>query len=272
MNTNLVMDMDMNIENTNNFPSLSMENLKNTIDNEVDNKNVVINKVVKPIKKRACEKILEGLHCIYGFRCTFAHSIAELVIDDCMHGKRCYSVFFDRNGVYCNNGDRICRRLHPSESLELYHKRVETKKNMPTLPDEVAKVSAKCTKMCRVVLQNTKCEILECQYAHSLEELIVSDCGYGDTCIHVKRDGDEYKNIDPKNKVCMRIHPDETIENVVKRRAEEIEKPSYSLFPKGVSIKVDYGKTSIKTPQNYVINVLKTALDNGIKDLSITTY
>lgn len=269
MRSNMNTNLDMNIENTNNFPSLSMENLKNTISNESV---FEVEKITKPIKKRACQNILEGLNCTYGARCTFAHAIAELVVDNCMHGGRCYSVFFDKNGVYCNNGDRICRRLHPSESLELYHKRVETKKNMPTFPDEVAKLSAKCTKMCRVTLQNTKCETPDCQYAHNLEELIVSDCGYGDICIHIKRDGDEYTNKDPKNKVCMRIHPNETIENVVKRRSEEVEKPSYSIFPKGVSIKVDYGMTTFKTPQNYIINVLKSALDSGIKDFSIKTY
>jgi len=57
-----------------------------------------------------------------------------------------------------------------------------------------------------------------CRFAHSLKELKVEKCAYGYRCFDVEYISDSYvnrKNL--KNRVCNRIHPEETIENVHKR-------------------------------------------------------
>ena len=278
--------LNMDIENANNFPELCKENLTNKKGKVVVSKPVasptrlevrpVIMADTRPtrqIKRRPCETILKGEKCTYGSRCTFVHSLSELFVDECMHGRKCYLIREKETCIYENSGERCCTRLHPDESLINFHRRVDTKKYIPNLPEEIPKFNARCTKMCRTFLQGVKCEFPECYFAHTLEELVWSDCGFKDKCIHVEK-GDEgvYTNVDAVKKVCMRRHPDETILSIVKRRAEEPEKPSYSLFPEGTRIKVENGKTHISTPQKDLIKVFHTALEKGIRGLSVSAY
>jgi len=276
-NLNSIMSINLNTDMLV-FPELSFGNLKNksykkTVPLPVIKEDDVTSVKQTIIKRKPCDTVSRGESCTYGARCTFAHAINELVVNDCMYGRSCYLVKLNKEGEYVNNGYKLCTRKHPEENLDLYHKRVETKKYV-NLPYELLKFSAKFTKMCRTYLQNIKCETEDCQYAHKIDDLVLSECGFKENCIHIMKDleNGSYINADPYNKVCVRRHPGETPENVVIRRSEEVEKPSYALFPKGVSIKVVNGRTLIKSPQDEIVNVTKIALENGIKDLSISVY
>ena len=198
------------------------------------------------------------------FTYNFQHLI---IVDNCVWGSDCRA--FGNKSTRNFGVEMIkCNRKHPGESLEDFHNRV-TKNKTPLLPDEVLPFSAKYTKMCKNIINNNECTLSDCQYAHKIEELVLSDCGFAKTCIHVKLENGVYINTDAKNKVCVRRHHLETPENVVSRRTEEIEKPSYSLFPKGTTIKIESGKTIIKTSQEKIVDVFQTALINGITNVQV---
>ena len=273
MNTNL------NIDNMNTFPNLSFKNIKNIKDKVKSNMlQPILEKISKNsnIKRLACKTILNGEICSYGNKCSFAHSIRDMIVDDCMNGSRCYFVYVNKDGVYMNNGDKICRRKHISETIENFHERVQTKKYNANLHDENPKFSVKCTKMCKTVLQENKCETENCQYAHRIEELILTDCGFKDKCIYVVKKNETFLNIDCKRKVCIRKHPGETPENVVKRRKDEqeVNRPSIHTinFPEGVTTEIKDGTFFIRTPYNSAMVTLSVAMKNNIKNINLTTY
>lgn len=56
----------------------------------------------------------------------------------------------------------------------------------------------------------------KCRFAHSKEELIVSNCVFGNSCRFVKREQNGFTNIS-KTKICLHKHPDENMDNFYKR-------------------------------------------------------
>ena len=271
---NMTMNKTMDVDN---FPSLSRENMttKPRIFNNMTVSSLELSQFpAKNNKIHACRFILEEKVCPRGASsCGFAHSIKELSVNDCMNAERCYLVSNKNSTYYNTNKDRKCNRKHPGESLNNFHSRVQTKKNMPTLPDEIPIYSSKCTKMCRNIFKGDKCEIPECPYAHVLSELVLTECGFRDKCIYVRKDKNEYVNVDAKNKVCVRKHPEETSENVVKRRLEEIEKqPILPVYPEDVTAVLKDGTFFIKTPYKVAMMALSIAMKNGMQNINMTTY
>lgn len=69
---------------------------------------------------KMCKSALGGFKCKYGDKCQFAHSSNELVLVPCRFGQSCKN---------CNN----CMFLHPTETKEIYCKRIGIKSTL--VPD-----------------------------------------------------------------------------------------------------------------------------------------
>jgi hypothetical protein len=50
-----------------------------------------------------------------GNNCSYAHSDSELKIRDCLFGEEC---------IYQNSKNKMCKFIHPNESVENYKKRI----------------------------------------------------------------------------------------------------------------------------------------------------
>jgi hypothetical protein len=77
---------------------------------------------IKNQKTRLCNNIST---CIYGQRCHYAHTFAELKIADCAFGKDC--IFIHReNNCYSNNkkNAKLCFFRHPEEDDTNYNFRI----------------------------------------------------------------------------------------------------------------------------------------------------
>lgn len=222
--------MDMNDKNM--FPDLSFMNskIRKTPPSmsvvRIENSSVTSSLSDSSKRKtQPCNSILNDKTCPYGSKCNFAHSLEELVVDICLYKNRCYLVRFE-NGSYANTGAKKCSRIHPEETKESFHKRCGTLKSFPNFPEKTIVPNMKCTKLCKNAYEiifdhvEKKCDIENCTYAHSLEELNLLDCSFGSDCRHVERQNDNiYKNINLK-KICVRKHPLETAENLCHRRRE----------------------------------------------------
>jgi hypothetical protein len=129
-----------------NFPSLeqaaSIRISKNTDISdgwtEIKDKKVdaYADKKNSPAKTKMCESIASGKFCRHGRNCRFAHNVDEIMVSDCVYGKKCNFITCD-NGIYCNNGKKVCGRLHPSEKLEDYHIRSGLKTRGPVTEEEM---------------------------------------------------------------------------------------------------------------------------------------
>ena len=88
----------------------------------------------------------------------------------------------------------------------------EKKTTFENVPKKVADVAKSKTAMCNSFFSGEKCRHgKHCRYAHSAEELVVSECTYGETCKCVHYSGGYCCN--NKGKVCARKHPNESDED-----------------------------------------------------------
>jgi len=163
---------------------------------------------VKPktvLKTELCRSVGKYV-CSLGNNCKFAHNTKELTVLKCSYGNRCFDIECI-DGTYVNKKNmknRICQRQHPEETLDNLHKRL-------TVEKENKEKSELCKSFGKYNCHHGK----TCRYAHSLKELNVIKCRYGNRCFDVDCIGTKYvnrKNI--KNRVCQRQHEGETIENV----------------------------------------------------------
>ena len=222
--------MDMN--DTNMFPDLSSKNIKVRKTSpisivRIENSSVCSSSSdISKKKTQPCKAITSGKSCPYGGKCNFAHSLEELILDDCLYKNKCYLVKFDGK-MYTNAGSyKKCTRIHPTETKESFHKRCGTLNVFPKFPEKTFVPNMKCTKLCKNAYEmlfnssEKKCDIENCTYAHSLDELNLLECSFGNGCRHVEtEDGASYKNINLK-KICVRRHPRETAVNLCHRRRE----------------------------------------------------
>jgi len=56
-----------------------------------------------------------------------------------------------------------------------------------------------------------------CNNAHSLDELILTDCAYGKTCVFVCYKNPGYSNQEESHKICYFIHPEENKQDYYER-------------------------------------------------------
>jgi len=77
-------------------------------------------------------------------------------------------------------------------------------------------ISLKRTQMCKSVLSRRKCNYKDCNYAHTLKELVVNSCRFKDRCNFVIKNNRLYKNKDVK-RLCNYIHPQEEMNDYYMR-------------------------------------------------------
>lgn len=75
------------------------------------------------MKTKLCWSVNSLGPCPYGNRCTFAHNINEIVCKECNFGDWCNLIMFTEDGSE-NCGDKVCKFKHPSETKEMYLKRL----------------------------------------------------------------------------------------------------------------------------------------------------
>ena len=115
-----------------------------------------------------------------------------------------------------------------------------------------------------------------CRFAHSLKELKIEKCVYGCRCFDVEFISGSYTNRkNSKNRVCNRIHPDETIENVHKRIGiiEEVSKCKTELCrsvgkytcPIGINCRFAHNSKELKVlPCNFGLNCFDVEYCSGV--------
>lgn len=123
----------------------------------------------------------------------------------------------------------------------------------------------KFTKICKSIFEKTKCKHGDkCCFAHSPNQLIIKDCGYGSTCIHIYMENNLLKNKNP-NKVCEFIHPQEDKEHYftrigLKEFYDEMKDKIYNNLDINISIKKD----------NYSDEIIHKLINEGYKQINIT--
>jgi hypothetical protein len=76
----------------------------------------------KLIKTRLCKSLKNDMPCLYGHKCKFAHSLAELNYTPCLFGKNCYFIKYE-DGKIVNVGTKMCNHLHPTETIDYFIER-----------------------------------------------------------------------------------------------------------------------------------------------------
>jgi len=208
--------------------------------------NILLNKkkmdtVLK--KTKLCESILQNKECRHGLNCRFAHSSDELEKNVCVFGDNCKYIEIKDN-TYYNRGSKECLFQHPNETIQNYNQRVQKNiiKYINNSSDEkvillVIKSSEKQTNN-----RNKGFEILKdknkidtslaktkmcsfgndcprgkyCRFAHSIDELKISSCVFGNTCKFIKHTENGIENIS-KTKICLHKHPKETEQDFLNR-------------------------------------------------------
>jgi hypothetical protein len=88
----------------------------------------------------------------------------------------------------------------------------------------------KNTMLCNSIIKNILCDRKYCNYAHSINDLDIQKCHFGDTCRNIVfKDGiytnipfNPYLNSNIKSKKCIRIHDYETLDNYYNRMGYNI--------------------------------------------------
>ena len=95
----------------------------------------------------------------------------------------------------------------------------EKKQKNEEKKEEKKIVNTNKTEICKYALAKKKCAHKTCRYAHSIVELNVVECNYGSSCKAVRFNSftRKYSNDTKKDKICMRIHPEENKENFYSR-------------------------------------------------------
>ena len=182
------------------------------------------NIVEEKIKTILCSSLSTGVVCKHKENCNFAHSVEELTVKPCLFQDRC-KMIININGSCENKNNLCCQYIHSNlETLNAFYRRISIKiKNtvrgggMETLANKnKIEEKLKKTKMCKS-FGKTECKYKNsCKFAHSMEELNISECFFGMDCRLVKFLDDgicENKG----SKFCSHKHPSETVENYYTR-------------------------------------------------------
>lgn len=219
------------------FPSLSLLSLKTKkqekhiiVEKEDDNTWIDIKKKqknsIESSKTRLCKSILSGLTCTYGEKCQFAHSSKDLNTQQCGFGDDCKLIIFENNQYKNSTDDKTCSFLHPKETKENFmmrnlkqnviNKVVECIKKEKPITITIKKNTEK-TQMCKSISMKKKCvHGKTCKFAHSIDELNVINCSFGDKCKLIHFKNNNYSNTDD-TRICFYKHPSESKANFIKR-------------------------------------------------------
>ena len=149
-------------------------------------------------KTKLCKTIYTTRRC--RDNCTYAHSVAELVKHVCRYGSRCYGKdsFCKFWHELCDDFNSWCVR-NGLEELKDVSCVVSSKKKVFQKP--ASKVN---TKLCNTVKNGKTSCTVGCLYAHSLEDLVLLDCGFDADC--------------NKKEFCLFKHSEETRDEYLNRR------------------------------------------------------
>ena len=184
-----------------------------------------IKNTIENSKTRLCKSVLNGLKCVYGDKCQFAHSSNDLNILECAFGKNC-KLIISENNQYKNCEDKVCAFLHPNENKDNFiirnfkqtviDKVIDCIKNDKPINITIKKNFEK-TQLCKSISLKKKCvHGKTCKFAHSIDELNVLNCSFGSKCKLVACKNLIYSNTD-KNKICFYKHPNESKDNFMNR-------------------------------------------------------
>ena len=148
----------------------------------------------------------------------------ELInVNECPFGERCNRVKISKNNVKNKSDSSPCMYFHPNESENMFTLRHGVK-NVDSMDRTKVNVEKyKFTRMC----DKEACEDTECTYAHSIDELKVFPCKFGDECHFISKKDCCYENNKDDSKTCFFVHPEETMKNyeervITKRKTEEL--------------------------------------------------
>ena len=102
----------------------------------------------------------------------------------------------------------------------------------PFKPPERTPQSLEYTRPCKHVVENKKddkygvCYREKCTFAHSLDELKLAECSFGDNCMFIEEKLDFRTN---RIKICMFKHPFETKDEYFRRTGKQIDLPKTAL-------------------------------------------
>ena len=154
----------------------------------------------------------------------------------------------------------------------------------------------KNTRLCWSVREGKVCPHGKgkCHFAHSVGELCLGDCLFGDRCRFVFYREDKYHNSRNQNKLCTYLHPEETRENYMSRTGmDKIEiktkTPPLKLEPTEIIIRPQTKSACLKSeeqnksienddkshahfsvPKDLALDTLKAALEAGKTAVTIT--
>ena len=119
--------------------------------------------------KPCCHFMKHGV-CNLGDNCGFAHSVDELCHAICRHDMKCWN----------DN----CLFIHSDETVSEFRERIQFVAPKFPSPVKKEKVIHNKTQACKHILENGKCPIENCNFAHYIEELSDPECKYGKKCFH----------------------------------------------------------------------------------------
>lgn len=178
-------------------------------------------KNTKSMKSYVCKSVDDGAVCPYGKKCKFAHNASELETKKCIYGDDCNRIKVKKGTVTNVDEKNPCIFIHPSETISIFLDR----RGIIGLPLEDVKDLCvyRCTRMCVSYTNGIKClKGNECTYAHTVQELRATKCNFGENCHNVCKNSNLYVN--KGDKVCVFLHPDETLDNFYNRALKKNDK------------------------------------------------
>ena len=120
------------------------------------------------------------------------------------------------------------------------------------------------TKLCKSVKLKSICHHGDkCKFAHSIEQLCISNCVFGENCRFViKRDGIFINKI--KTKICNHIHPEETQENYYNR----INNISPLIYPVQI-LKKNTNETILKVTLSSAVEDIQKSMEDGNTNIKV---
>lgn len=121
---------------------------------------------------------------------------------------------FIRNNVSKEEREKeellLTKKQEEAEGWKETKKERKTPKKVEQVVKKVQPASLQKTQLCRSVKMKTTCPHgTSCRYAHSINELVVRDCAFGEKCNLIIMKDAKYLNVS-REKVCNFKHPKET--------------------------------------------------------------
>jgi hypothetical protein len=218
-------------------------------------------------KTQFCKSVLNNTFCSRKNNCSYAHYTDEIYLKDCLHGEKC--------NRYVNNKHNPCLFIHTYETYDMYLSRLNIKKDAVTRP--IGFQRPKFTKLCKSFYDKSKCELEDkCTFAHSIDQLVIKNCGFNATCRHVIKQDGEYVNV--AEKVCNFLHLNETLQNYEKRvlqpKFKEIQVVPITVpvVEENVQAVESSDKIYLKVPKHMALEIMKLLMDSGKTNIDVTTY